>query len=162
MKKITGITGKVLKKRCRKSAVLYCTHMNISHGTLEQNVTWQVPCQYASTQLTANIKKNITNKSIKVEVFGNRSISRMQLNGGGVPVFATFSDFFFSKKSISERLRGRRMPKIYFWKLQKFFEKFRKKFSNIFTLGTFNGALKIIAHVKKSLLQEAEKAKNRP
>ena len=36
---------------------------------------------------------------------------------GEVPVFAIFSDFFFSKKSISERLRGRRMPKIYFWKL---------------------------------------------
>ena len=36
---------------------------------------------------------------------------------GGVHELPTFSDFFFSKKSISERLRGRRMPKIYFWKL---------------------------------------------
>ena len=43
-----------------------------------------------------------------------------------------------------------------FWKIPK------KFFFKIFTLGTFNGALKIIAHVKKSLLQGAEKAKNRP
>ena len=68
---------------------------------------------------------------------------------------------FFAKKSISERLRGRRMPKIYFSRLQKFFEKFRKKFLKNFTLGPPNGPLKIAPNVKKSRFQGAEKAKNR-
>ena len=48
------------------------------------------------------------------------------------------------------------------WYEKNFLKNSEKKIFKIFTLGTFNGALKIIAHVKKSLLQGAEKAKNRP
>ena len=39
--------------------------------------------------------------------------------------------------------------------------KIPKKNFKFFTLGTFNGTLKIVPYVKKSLLQGAEKAKNR-
>ena len=45
------------------------------------------------------------------------NISRRQLNRGEFIVFTTFFEIFVKKKSISERLRGRRMPKIYFSKL---------------------------------------------
>ena len=77
-------------------------------------------------------------------------------------MFATFSDFFFLKNRFLSDYVVAGCPKYIFGNFRNFLKNSEKKFFKIFTLGTFNGALKIIAHVKKSLLQGAEKAKNRP
>ena len=56
-------------------------------------------------------------------------VSHVAKRGG--PVIPTFSNIF-SKKFISERLRGRRMPIIYFLRVQKFFEIFFNFFKLFF------------------------------
>ena len=88
-------------------------------------------------------------------------ISRMKLNGGGPCVRNFFGLFFLKNRFLSDYVVAG-CPKYIFGNFRNFLKNSEKNFFKIFTLGTFNGALKIIAHVKKSLLQGAEKAKNRP
>ena len=71
-----------------------------------------------------------------------------------------FRTFFLKNQFLSDYLVAG-CPKYIFGNFRNFLKNFEKIFK-IFTLGLFNGDLKIVPHVKKSLLQGAEKAKNRP
>ena len=80
---------------------------------------------------------------------------------GGPCVRDFFGLFFLKNRFLSDYVVAG-CPKYIFGNFRNFLKNSEKNFFKIFTLGTFNGALKIIPHVKKSLLQGAEKAKNRP
>ena len=80
----------------------------------------------------------------------------------GGPVFLTFSDFFFLKNRFLSDYVVAGCLKYIFGNFKNFLRNSEKIFFKLFTLGTFNRPLKIIPHFKKSVLQEAEKAKNRP
>ena len=78
----------------------------------------------------------------------------------GQPKNHDFSLIFWilAQKLIFERLYGLGMPKIYFWKVQKFFENFRKKIFKIFLWGTFKRNFKI-ALLQKISFSGAERPK---
>ena len=71
----------------------------------------------------------------------------------------SFSDIF-PEKSISERLRGRKMPKINFWKAQMFFENSRKNFQNFYS-GRLSAILTEGSQCQKLPLRGAKNAPDR-
>ena len=79
---------------------------------------------------------------------------------GGPCVYDIFGLFFLKNRFLSDYVVAG-CPKYIFGNFRNFLKNSEKKFFKIFTLGTFNGPLKIAPNVKKSRFQGAEKAQNR-
>ena len=92
-------------------------------------------------------------------IFSKKYITQIAKRGG--PCVRDFFGLFFLKNRFLSDYVVAGYSKYIFGNFRNFLKKSENFLFKIFTLGTFNGVLKIITHVKKSLLQGAEKAKTR-
>ena len=92
--------------------------------------------------------------------FNCKDITQVANQGGFYCIYYFFRDFCPKNRFLSDYVVVG-CPKYIFGNFRNFLKISEKKFFKIFTLGTFNGPLKIAPNVKKSRFQGAEKAQNR-